>query len=95
MSRIQGVIFLCLWGLAVSAQASDDTVAKAEACTQIPSRLERLACFDELFNTPVATVVPKQTTDSSPYPEAFQVAMRPRKIVSRAWPLLPGIKRMP
>lgn len=79
MSRIQGVIFLCLWGLAASAQASDDTVAKVEACTQIPSRLERLACFDELFNTPVATVVPQQTADSSPYPEAFQVAMASEK----------------
>lgn len=79
MSRIQGVIFLCLWGLTSLVRASDDRIAKAEACTQIPSKLERLACFDELFNTPLVTVIPLQEVDTNVYPEAFQVAMLSEK----------------
>ncbi len=41
--------------LLVSASSWADTrLAEAQACTEEPNRLERLACFDELFGTPLA-----------------------------------------
>lgn len=43
--------------LLVSASSWADerrTLAEAQACTREPNRLERLACFDELFGTPLA-----------------------------------------
>ncbi|MGF1908684.1 type VI secretion system-associated protein TagO [Vibrio kasasachensis] len=43
---------LCLsMGLSV-AQASDEAFERAQQCTEITSRLDRLSCFDALFNTP-------------------------------------------
>jgi Protein of unknown function (DUF3121). len=39
----------------VSASSWADTrLAEAGACTEQPNRLERLACFDEVFGTPLA-----------------------------------------
>jgi type VI secretion system protein VasI len=51
---------LCLFGLIVSLSASGDSrqqSAAARDCTTESQRLERLACFDEVFGTPVAVAV--------------------------------------
>lgn len=40
--------------LAVSLQAQADPMDQARKCTSEPRRLERLACFDEVFATPLA-----------------------------------------
>ncbi|MBY6034581.1 type VI secretion system-associated protein VasI [Marinobacter daepoensis] len=40
--------------LASTSSWADSRLIQAEACTEEANRLERLACFDELFGTPLA-----------------------------------------
>ncbi|KPP97397.1 type VI secretion system-associated protein VasI [Marinobacter sp. HL-58] len=51
---------LCALGLTFSLAASAEVnqqLAAAEACVEESQRLERLACFDEVFGTPVAVAI--------------------------------------
>ncbi|AZQ10870.1 type VI secretion system-associated protein VasI [Shewanella khirikhana] len=46
---------LFLWGsLWLAANAHADTLSEAKSCTLIQARLERLACFDAVFQTQVS-----------------------------------------
>lgn len=91
MLTIKGVILLCLCGLVGLAQASDERVTMAESCAQIPSKLERLACFDGLFHTQASTtVVPQEAINTNPYPEAFKVAMESEKARQQGMSFISG-----
>ncbi|MGO1499780.1 MAG: type VI secretion system-associated protein VasI [Marinobacter sp.] len=52
ISLAQGIATLSLTTVCVSAQAGP--LEDARQCTVEPQRLERLACFDEVFGTPLA-----------------------------------------
>ncbi|HHI5410043.1 type VI secretion system-associated protein VasI [Vibrio metoecus] len=65
-------LFFGLSTSAVWAQSSASLVAQAEQCREIPARLDRLACFDRVFATPLETVVAAPT---NPYPAEWQRAM--------------------
>lgn len=52
-----GLAFL----LACSSTWADQRLTEAEACAEEPNRLDRLACFDEVFATPLARYEPGQT----------------------------------
>lgn len=54
------------------ANASSETLAQAQRCTSIDSRLERLSCFDTLFQTP--TNVHMIQTERPNVPDSWQRA---------------------
>lgn len=64
---------LLMFSASAWAQASNELVTQAEQCRVISGRLERLACFDRVFQTPVDEVViaPKQNV-----PPSWQRAMQ-------------------
>ncbi len=69
--RITVLVVSLILGCAGSAHvlaASQDAgsqVEQAELCREIPARLERLACFDRVFATPLEQVA---IAPSNPYP---------------------------
>lgn len=48
----------------VSPTLADSRLTDAQACTAEPLRLERLACFDDVFATPLARYEPADTAPS-------------------------------
>ncbi|EGR4142336.1 type VI secretion system-associated protein TagO [Vibrio cholerae] len=76
--RITVLVASLILGCAGSAHvlaASQDAgsqVEQAELCREIPARLERLACFDRVFATPLEQVA---IAPSNPYPAEWQRAM--------------------
>ncbi|HLV77859.1 MAG TPA: type VI secretion system-associated protein VasI [Marinobacter sp.] len=64
--------------LASSSAWADARLADAEACTQEPNRLQRLACFDGVFGTPAAVSgpagQPPQLNQSERWRRAFAQA---------------------
>ncbi|GHW36271.1 type VI secretion system protein VasI [Vibrio cholerae] len=76
--RITVLVVSLILGCAGSAHvfaASQDAgsqVEQAELCREIPARLERLACFDRVFATPLEQVA---IAPSNPYPAEWQRAM--------------------
>ena len=74
--RLMSALFL--FALAVPVAASDNRLAEADACTREPLRLERLACFDEVFSTPLAQY------DSSSAAPSFQTTERWRRAFAQA-----------
>lgn len=67
------VIALVAWSAQVHAN-SGETLAAAEACTQKVARLERLACFDAVFGTPVRTLAEQAAAEPAAKPLAWQAA---------------------
>lgn len=60
---------LCVLGIAYSMGAVADTsqqLAAARDCTKESQRLERLACFDDVFATPVAVAIEDAIGGSQP-----------------------------
>ena len=55
--RLTGGIAAALALLSLVSNASADQLEDARLCTSEPQRLERLACFDEVFGTPLAAAV--------------------------------------
>ena len=59
----------CAVGMTLSLAAGADTgqqLSAALACTTESQRLERLACFDEVFSTPVAVVIDSISAGNQP-----------------------------
>lgn len=67
------VIALVAWSAQVHANSAE-TLAAAEACTQKVARLERLACFDAVFGTPVRTLAEQAAAEPAAKPLAWQAA---------------------
>ena len=60
---------LCALGMTFSMAVRADTgqqLAAARGCTTESQRLERLACFDEVFGTPVAVVIENISAGNQP-----------------------------
>lgn len=55
-------------------QWTNQMMDQAKACTRIQARLDRLTCFDEVFNTPVMEQVRKQAEEKA-LPAAWQRAL--------------------
>lgn len=66
---LAGVLLMGAWPVAAD---SDERMAAATECTREDRRLERLACFDEVFGTPLAKA-PEQTRESL-RPESWRQA---------------------
>lgn len=63
---------------ASNLMAQQKILHRAEACTRIQSRLNRLTCFDEVFNTPVIEQVRKQAKEGA-LPAAWHRALKNEK----------------
>lgn len=60
---------LCALGMTFSLAASAESsqqLAAARACTEESQRLERLACFDEVFGTPVEVAIENISAGNQP-----------------------------
>ncbi|MDD1780511.1 type VI secretion system-associated protein TagO [Enterovibrio sp. ZSDZ35] len=66
MWKLAGVLALFQTSPALSNAVADNQVSAAETCTLIPSRLERLACFDKVFDTPVSHELALSTAPRKP-----------------------------
>lgn len=55
--------------------SGQDRMQQAEACSLIPARLERLTCFDNVFNTSVIEQV-RQQTETNSLPVAWRRAQK-------------------
>lgn len=67
-----------------SADSAQQTLSAASQCVQINARLERLACFDRVFETPVEVVMP---TKQSHLPDSWQRAMQAAQGDDNNWSL--------
>lgn len=74
MSWMRAALFCCLWGGAVQGIEQVDIAPGPEACTQIESRLERLACFDRLFGTPVSASSTPDHSRTEEIPHEYRMA---------------------
>ncbi|OLQ84351.1 type VI secretion system-associated protein [Vibrio ponticus] len=85
-----GVLFvICSWLVSMGGakgETAEQTVQMAQQCRDIQVRLERLACFDLVFKTPVE-VVPK--TKMAYYSPQWNHAMKARKSLTaeQGWTL--------
>nr|WP_139312295.1 type VI secretion system-associated protein VasI [Vibrio ponticus] len=90
MKRSMGVLFvICSWLVSMGGakgETAEQTVQMAQQCRDIQVRLERLACFDLVFKTPVE-VVPK--TKMAYYSPQWNHAMKARKSLTaeQGWTL--------
>lgn len=90
MKRSMGVLFvICSWLVSMGGakgETAEQTVQMAQQCRDIQVRLERLACFDLVFKTPVE-VVPK--TKMTYYSPQWNHAMKARKSLTaeQGWTL--------
>lgn len=75
-----------LFGLSGMARAETarQTLEAASQCVQIDARLERLACFDRVFETPVQVAMP---TVQSHLPPSWQRAMQAVQNSNENWTL--------
>ncbi|MFO7529333.1 MAG: type VI secretion system-associated protein VasI [Marinobacter sp.] len=65
--------------LLVSANSwADARLAEAKACTEEPNRLQRLACYDELFGTPLARY------EAGQHPRPVNQSERWRRVFAQA-----------
>lgn len=67
-----------------SADSAQQTLSAASQCVQINARLERLACFDRIFETPVEVAMP---TKQSSLPASWQRAMQAAQRDDHNWSL--------
>lgn len=72
------LLALCFWHLALAVETpawaeGESPLEAAQACTREPQRLVRLACFDEVFGTPVSAqhLAQPDTPRSARWREAF------------------------
>ncbi|MFC3024444.1 type VI secretion system-associated protein VasI [Vibrio zhugei] len=61
-----------LSAFSVSAAPKDTRLKQAQQCSKITGRLERLDCFDKVFNTPINI----EQSQGQAYPSAWQRAMK-------------------
>ncbi|MEP1214285.1 MAG: type VI secretion system-associated protein VasI [Marinobacter sp.] len=81
-NRLRAAAF-CAVGMTSSLAVGADTgqqLAAARDCTTESQRLERLACFDEVFGTPVAVVIENISSGNQPerWRQAFAQEQRRR-----------------
>lgn len=60
--------FAIFWtGGAISATSGESTLSQAKQCSGLTERLERLACFDRVFNTPIPLMVQRHAPRDVPF----------------------------
>lgn len=78
-----GWIFLAVSTMNVSyAMDTAEQLNQASECRNITPRLERLACFDHIFQTPLAA---PSEHEKEQYPPSWNRAMRPENFVDKNW----------
>ncbi|MDX1559119.1 MAG: type VI secretion system-associated protein VasI [Marinobacter sp.] len=72
--RLTGGVAAALALVSLVSNACADQLEDARGCTTEPNRLERLACFDEVFGTPLAAAVEEFTAPDARRSERWRQA---------------------
>lgn len=90
MSWMRAALLCCLSGWASQGVAQMDVPMGVEVCTQISSRLERLACFDRLFSTPVSATNSAVPSATGTVPAEYKLALASEERRQTGVDFIPG-----